>query len=82
MCPFQDEMIILNQPCLFMIVLKHLNLAGESKHLQLGLLSSEGNKLPPLCVKYSVDHAFVQGCTPVAGQPGLHTWSVSSLGEK
>lgn len=60
MCPFQDEIILLNQLCLFMIVLKHLNLAGEMEHLPLGFLRSEGNKLPRLCLKYSVDYAFMQ----------------------
>lgn len=53
-------MILLNQPCLFMIVLKHLDLAGDTEHLQLGFLRSEGNKLPPLCVKCSVDYALIQ----------------------
>lgn len=49
MCPFQDEMILLNQPCLFMIVLKHLDLAGETEHLWLGFLRSEGSIAPTLC---------------------------------
>lgn len=53
-------MILLNQPCLFMIVLKHLDLAGETEHLQLGFLRSERNKLPPLWIKYSVDYGFIQ----------------------
>lgn len=52
-------MILLNQPCLFMIVLKHLDLAGETEHLWLGFLRSEGS-IAPLCVNYGVDHAFVQ----------------------